>query len=32
MEYEDYYKKYIKIFEDYVSKYNKEDASITENT
>ena len=28
MDYEDYYKKYIKIFEDYVSKYNKEDALI----
>ena len=28
MDYEKYYRKYITIFEDYVSKYNKEDALI----
>ena len=28
MDYKEYYRKYITIFEDYVSKYNKEDALI----
>lgn len=31
MDYEEYYKKYINIFENYVSNYNKEDALIEKN-